>query len=98
MWDIQDSIYVSDAAKAEEPVLGKHDIDLGIDERNISRLLRNYMHRCLRRYHGVHGKCGAIGRDHVVQHRTETRKAPWIEGAQREWTARDDLSNCVEAV
>ena len=81
MLNVQDAIDIGDSAKAEEPVLGKHDIDLGIGQRNIPRLLRNYVHGCLRRYHGVDGKCGAIGRDHVVQHRAEASKAAWIKSA-----------------
>ena len=96
--NVQDAIDISGAAKAEESVLGKHDIDLGIGEWHVSRLLRNYVYRCLRRYYGVDRQCCAIGWNHVVVQRAETGKAAWIESPQSEWTARYHLGNRIETV
>ena len=78
-WNVQDAIDIGIAAKAEEAVLGKHDIDLGIGERHITRLLDNYMHGCLRRYYGVDCECCAISRDHVV---VNVRKPPKPRGSK----------------
>src|SRR5438270_443678 len=98
MLEVHDAIDVGSAAKAEEPVLRKHNIDLGIGKWHVSGLLHDYMHRCLRRYYGIDRQGCAVRRNHIVRNVTEAHKATRIECPQREWTTRYHLSDGVETI
>src|SRR6201998_242230 len=98
VWNVYDTIHISVAAKTEAAILSKLDINLRIRERNIACLLDNYMHRCQRRNHRVHGKSCPVTRNYIVVDGAEIAKAAGIKGLQSKRTACYNLRNGIETI